>query len=253
MCGRFVITSAPEALRQLFGYSEQPNFPPRHNISPTQPIPVVINENGRHFRLMRWGFWPAWVKDPRKFTLLINARSESVKDKPAFKNAIRRRRCLIPADGYYEWQSSASGKRPYFIHRRDGGPIGFAGIAENWIGPNGEEVDTVAIVTAPASADLAVLHHRVPVTIRTDDFERWLDCRSDEAEGVTPLMRGPEVGEFVWHEVSMRVNHVANDDDQLVLPMTEEQREAEQSERAKKAGPRKTAVADIDDGQGSLF
>jgi len=115
MCGRFVITSAPEALRQLFGYLEQPNFPPRYNVAPTQPIPVVMTENGRHFRLMRWGFWPAWVKDPRKFTLLINARAESVKEKPAFKNAIRRRRCLIPADGYYEWQSFGSSKRPYFI------------------------------------------------------------------------------------------------------------------------------------------
>jgi putative SOS response-associated peptidase YedK len=253
MCGRFVITSAPEALRQLFGYLEQPNFPPRYNVAPTQPIPVVMSENSRHFRLMRWGFWPAWVKDPRKFTLLINARAESVKEKPAFKNAIRRRRCLIPADGYYEWQSFGGGKRPYFIHRRDGSPIGFAGIAETWVGPNGEEVDTVAIVTAPASADLAVLHHRVPVTIDADDFEFWLDCRSDEAESVTPLMRGPEVGEFVWREVSMRVNHVANDDAQLMLPITEEQREAEQSERTKKPSPRKTAAADFDDGQGSLF
>jgi putative SOS response-associated peptidase YedK len=253
MCGRFVITSAPEALRQLFGYLEQPNFPPRYNISPTQPIPVVISENGRHFRLMRWGLWPAWVKDPRKFTLLINARAESVKEKPAFKNAIRRRRCLIPADGYYEWHASGGIKRPYFIHRRDGRPVGFAGVAECWVGPNGEEVDTVAIVTAPASADLAVLHHRVPVTITPDEFEFWLDCRSDEAETVTPLMRGPEEGEFVWHEISSRVNRVANDDAQLILPITAEQREAEQSRPAKKASPRKAAVADPDDGQGSLF
>ncbi len=183
---------------------------------------------------MRWGLWPAWVKDPRKFTLLINARAESVKKKPAFKNAIRRRRCLIPADGYYEWQSLGGSKRPYFIHRRDGGPIGFAGIAETWVGPNGEEVDTVAIVTAPASADLAILHPRVPVTINADDFERWLDCRSDEADSVTPLMRGPKEGEFAWHEVSMRVNHVANDDAQLVLPITAEQREAEQTKPARK-------------------
>jgi putative SOS response-associated peptidase YedK len=253
MCGRYVITSPPEALRQLFGYLEQPNFPPRYNIAPTQPIPVMMSENGRNFRLMRWGLWPAWVKDPRKFTLLINARAETVKEKPAFKNAIRRRRCLIPADGYYEWQSVEGTKRPYFIHRRDGHPIGFAGLAETWIGPNGEEVDTVAIVTAPASADLAVLHHRVPVTINAADFERWLDCRADEADTVTPLMRGPDVGEFVWHEVSMRVNHVANDDAQLVLPMTDEQRETEQTKPAKKASPGKIAAADSDDGQGSLF
>ncbi|WP_298260426.1 SOS response-associated peptidase [Bradyrhizobium sp.] len=252
MCGRFVITSPPEALRQFFGYFEQPNFPPRFNVAPTQPIPVVINHDGRHFRLMRWGFWPAWVKDPRKFTHLINARAETVKEKPAFKNAIRRRRCLIPADGYYEWQSMEGGKRPYFVHRRDGAPIAFAGVAETWIGPNGEEVETVAIVTAPASVDLAVLHPRVPVAIAPLDFGFWLDCRSDEADSVTPLMRGPEKGEFAWHEISSRVNHVANDDAQLVLPITEEQREAERP-KPKKASARKVASADFDDGQGSLF
>jgi putative SOS response-associated peptidase YedK len=213
---------------------------------------VVINDDGRHFRLMRWGLWPAWVKDPRKFTLLINARAESIKEKPAFKNAIRRRRCLIPADGYYEWHTFDGGKRPYFIHRRDGRSIGFAAVSETWVGPNGEEVDTVAIVTAAASADLAVLHHRVPVTIAPDDFERWLDCRSDEAETVTPLMRGPEEGEFAWHEISTRVNHVANDDAQLILPITAEERETEQSKRAKPSA-RKTSAADVDDGQGSLF
>jgi putative SOS response-associated peptidase YedK len=253
MCGRFVITSPPEALRQIFGYPELPNFPPRFNISPTQPIPVVLEEDSRHFRLMRWGLWPAWVKDVRKFTLLINARSESVQEKPAFKNAIRRRRCLIPADGYYEWKSSEQGKRPYFIYRRDGRPVAFAGLAETWVGPNGEEVDTVAIVTAPASAELAELHHRVPVTIEPDHFEVWLDCRAHNVDEVTPLMRGPEVGEFAWHEVSARVNHVANDDAQLILPVTKEQREAETPKPNKKSSPRKSAAASYDDGQGSLF
>jgi len=253
MCGRFVITSPPAALRQIFGYLEQPNFPPRHNIAPTQPIPVVIVENGiRHFRLMRWGLLPAWVKDPRKFTLLINARSETVLDKPAFRNAIRRRRCLIPADGYYEWQGSEKPKRPYFIYRRDGAPIGLAGLAETWVGPNGEELDTVAIVTAPAGADLSVLHHRVPATIAASDFERWLDCSDDSAEGVVALLTAPAEGEFVWHEVSTRVNRVANDDAQLILPITAEEREAEEPRSAKKA-PRKPAPAAPDDGQGSLF
>jgi putative SOS response-associated peptidase YedK len=252
MCGRFVISSSPQLLRQLFGYFEQPNFPPRFNVAPTQPIPVVVNDAGRHFRLMRWGLWPVWVKDPRKFTLLINARAETVKEKPAFKNAVRRRRCLVPADGYYEWQAIDGGKRPYFIYRRDGRPIGFAAVSETWIGPNGEEVDTVAIVTAPASADLAALHPRVPVTIAPDDFEFWLDCRSDEADSVTPLMRGPEEGEFAWHEISTRVNHVDNDDAQLILPIADEQREAERP-KPKKASPRKTASSASDDGQGSLF
>ena len=255
MCGRFVITSPPAALRQIFGYLEQPNFPPRYNIAPTQPVPVVILENGgRHFRLMRWGLVPSWVKDPRKFTLLINARSETVLDKPAFKNAIKRRRCLIPADGYYEWQDAGGRKRPFFIHRRDGRPVGFAALAETWMGPNGEETDSVAIVTAPASSDLAALHHRVPVTIAPEAFERWLDGRTNGAEDVMALLRGPLEGEFAWHEISTRVNRVVNDDAQLLLPITEEERAAEEPKPAKKAAPRKaTPVASEDDGQGSLF
>jgi putative SOS response-associated peptidase YedK len=255
MCGRFVITSPPEALRQVFGYIEQPNFPPRHNIAPTQPIPVVIIENGvRRFRLMRWGLLPAWVKDVRKFTLLINARAETVNEKPAFKNAMKRRRCLIPADGYYEWRASETRKRPHFIHRRDGGPIGLAGLAETWIGPNGEELDTVAIVTAPASADLAVLHPRVPVTIAPADFERWLDCNACDAETAMALLTAPEADEFVWHEISTRVNRVANDDAQLILPISAEEIAAEQPKPAKKPNQRKPEPATSDDdGQGSLF
>ena len=253
MCGRFVITSPPAALRQVFGYAEQPNFPPRYNVAPTQPIPVVIIENAtHHFRLMRWGLLPAWVKDPRTFTLLINARSDTLLEKPAFKNAFKRRRCLIPADGYYEWHTFENRKRPYFIHRRDGAPMGFAGLAETWMGPNGEELDTVAIVTTAASADLSALHHRVPVTIAPGDFDRWLDCRADNFEAAMGLLAAPEEGEFAWHEVSIRVNHVANDDAQLVLPITAEQIAAEAPGPAKRATPRKQ-VAAPDDGQGSLF
>ena len=254
MCGRFVITSAPEALRRLFGYIDQPNFPPRYNVAPTQPVPVVIAENSiRHFRLMRWGFIPAWVKDPRGFALLINARAETVPDKPAFKNAFRRRRCLIPADGYYEWSQSEARKRPYFIHPRDGQPFGFAGLAETWIGPNGEELDTVAIVTTAASADLAVLHPRVPVTIARDDFDRWLDCAGEDAGDAMALLTAPGAGEFLWHEVSTRVNRVANDDAQLILPISAEGAAAE-ARPVKKVAPRKPApVTSSDDGQGSLF
>src|SRR5216684_3621061 len=251
MCGRFVITSPPAALRQAFGYVEQPNFPPRHNVAPTQPVPVVFLENGgRHFRLMRWGLIPAWTKDPRKISLMFNARSETVQDKPAFKNAIKRRRCLVPADGYYEWQDAGGRKRPHFIHRRDRRPIGFAALAETWVGPNGEEMDTVAIVTAPASADLSVLHHRVPVTIPPGDFDLWLDCATYDAETALALLIGPDEGEFVWHEVSTRVNRVANDDAQLILPITAEEIAAEEPKPAKKAAPRKPVPMASDDGQG---
>jgi putative SOS response-associated peptidase YedK len=254
MCGRFVITSTPAAMRQAFGYIDQPNFPPRHNIAPTQPIPVVIIEHGvRHFRLMRWGFWPAWVKDPRTFALLINARAETVLDKPAFKNAIRRRRCLIPADGYYEWPRAETRKRPYFIHPRNGRPFGFAGLAETWIGPNGEELDTVAIVTTAASGGLAELHHRVPVTIGPHDFERWLDCKNDEVDAAMSLLRPPRDGEFVWHEVSTRVNSAANDDAQLILPISAEEIAAEETKAAKSARKKAEPATSDNGGQGSLF
>ncbi len=265
MCGRFVITSSPEALRKLFGYADQPNFPARHNIAPTQPVPVVILENGeRRFRLMRWGLLPSWVKDPKKFALVFNARSETVLDKPAFKNAMKRRRCLIPADGYYEWQSSAKRKRPYFIHAADSEPIGFAGLAETWIGPNGEEMDTVAIVTAPAPPDMSILHHRVPVTIAPGDFDRWLDGNATDAEAASTLLASPAQGAFVWHEVSTAVNRVANDGPELIVPITAEQAALEEanittSKKSKRASEMaapqgtKTPKHSSGSGQGSLF
>ncbi len=118
MCARYVITSPAAAIRALFGYAERPDFPPRYNVAPTQPIPVVRLDAGkRTFALLRWGFVPAWVKDPRNFSLLVNARGESVLDKPSFRNAMRRRRCLIPADGFYEW-SDGTPRRPYFVRAK---------------------------------------------------------------------------------------------------------------------------------------
>lgn len=254
MCGRFVIASPPDVLRQLFGYGEQPNFPPRYNIAPTQPVPVVIVEQGiRRFRLMRWGLLPSWVKDPRAFTLLINARGETLLEKPAFRNAVRRRRCLVPADGYYEWQSVSGRKQPFFIHAHDRRPFGFAALAETWIGPHGEELDTVAIVTAAATGAMAGMHMRVPVTIAPDAFARWLDCTADDTSDVMPLLRAPAEGAFVWHRVSTRVNSVANDDAQLVLPISDDEIAAEQTKAVKPPGRRLVAAATRDDAQGSLF
>ena len=253
MCGRFVITSPPSAVRGVFEYSETPNFPAQHNIAPTQPVAVVLAEQGaRHFRLMRWGFIPSWVKNPRTFTLVINARAETIKEKPAFRNAIRRRRCLIPADGYYEWQSVAGQKYPYFIYPRRGGPIGFAGVAETWCGPNGEEVDTVAIITAAAKGGLASLHHRVPVTIAPTQFARWLDCAEVNADEAASLLVAPADDAFDWHRISREVNRVGNDDPVLIQPLSEQQIAAEAQPAKTKHTPRKPAAAD-DDRQGSLF
>jgi putative SOS response-associated peptidase YedK len=252
MCGRFVITSSPEALRRLFGYTEQPNLPARYNIAPTQPVPVVLAErSGRKFMLMRWGFVPAWAKDPKKFGLVINARSESVTEKPAFKNAIRRRRCLIPADGYYEWHEIGARKRPLFVYPANREPIAFAALWETWIGPNGEEVDTVAIVTTAASKDLASLHPRMPVTIEPKAHEIWLDCHNVEAEVATSLLIAPPQGMFAWHEVSTLVNSVANDDARLIAPVSAEE-SARLDAEAKKPRPKPSRKPTSSD-QGSLF
>jgi putative SOS response-associated peptidase YedK len=258
MCGRYVISSSPEALRRLFGYAEQPNYPARYNVAPTQPVPVVINghingHGGRHFRLMRWGLLPAWVKDPRKFALVINARSDTVQDKPAFRNALQRRRCLLPADGYYEWQDAGDRKRPFFIHRRDHAPIAFAGLAETWTGPNGEELDTVAIVTTAAAGEMAQLHHRVPVTIEPADFDRWLDCRAFDATAALALLVAPKAGLFTWHEVSNAVNRVANDSEQLILPISAEEATREELSAVAKKRASSSRSKSADNDQGSLF
>ena len=253
MCGRYVITTAPEALRRLFAYPEMPNFPARHNVAPTQPVPVILQDRGvRHFHLMRWGLLPAWVKDPRQFALVINARSETVQDKPAFKNAVRRRRCLLPADGYYEWQDLDGRKRPFFIRSGNGEPIAFAGLTETWTGPNGEELDTVAIVTTAAAPDMAPLHHRVPVTIAPHDFENWLDCAALDIDAAMALLVAPKSGSFVWHEVSTAVNYVANDDPQLILPISAEQAAAEQAVLLGKTSSRGRKKTPSED-QGSLI
>src|SRR6476646_8287301 len=188
MCGRFTVTSAPEAIRALFRYPEQPNFPPRYNVAPTQPIAVVrLDEGKRRFELMRWGLLPSWVKDPKAFSLVINARGESVLDKPAFRNAMTRRRCLIPADGFYEWQAGEP-KRPYFVRAKSGAPLAFAGLWETWTGPNGEELDTAAIVTTRSTRALAAIHERMPVIVAPEAFDLWLDCAAVEAEAAAALI-----------------------------------------------------------------
>jgi putative SOS response-associated peptidase YedK len=218
MCARYVITSPADAVRALFGYDELPNFPPRYNVAPTQPIPIVrLLDGKRSYALVRWGFLPAWVKDPRSFSLLINARGESVLDKPAFRNAMRRRRCLIPADGFYEW-ADGTPRRPYFVRPKAGGPIAFAGLWETWTGPNGEEVDTAAIVTTPANRLLAAIHDRMPVIVAPEAFNLWLDCATVDATTAAALMTPPADALLECYEVSNAVNRAANDSPELIAP-----------------------------------
>lgn len=178
MCGRFAITSPPEAVRGYFGYKDQPNFPAREAIRPTEPVPVVRLINGeRRFQLMRWGFIPGFVKDERDFPLLFNARAETLFEKASFRNAIRRRRCLFLADSFTEWQKldeKGRRKRAFTIRRPMGGLMAFAGVWECWQSPNGSEIDTAAIITTSANATLAAIHERMPVILDPRDFGAWL-------------------------------------------------------------------------------
>jgi putative SOS response-associated peptidase YedK len=218
MCARYVITSPAAAVRALFAYDEQPDFPPRYNVAPTQPIPIVrLRDGKRSFALVRWGFLPAWVKDPRGFSLLINARGESVQDKPAFRNAMRRRRCLIPADGFYEW-SDTQPRRPHFVRPKSGGLIAFAGLWETWTGPNGEEVDTAAIVTTQSNRLLAAIHDRMPVIVPPDAFNLWLDCAKVDDTTAAALLMPAADALLECYEVSTAVNRAANDSPGLIAP-----------------------------------
>jgi len=220
MCARYIITSPAAAVRALFGYDEQPDFPARYNVAPTQPIPIVrLFDGKRSFALARWGFVPDWVKDPRGYSLIVNARGESVLDKPSFRNAMRRRRCLIPADGFYEW-SDTSPRRPYFVRARAGGPMAFAGLWETWTGPNGEEVDTAAIITTPANRMLAPIHDRMPVIVAPQAFDLWLDCAKVDANTAAALLVPAPEGLLACYEVSPAVNRVTNDAPELIAPAT---------------------------------
>ena len=220
MCGRYAITTAPEAVRRLFRYPEQPNFPPRYNVAPTQPVPIVRMVDGqRHFSLVRWGLIPSWVKDPKTFTLLINARGESVNEKPAFRNAMKRRRCLFPADGFYEWKGLSGRKAAYFARLKSGGPLAFAGLWETWTGPNGEEMETAAIITTDANREMAQVHHRAPVIVPPDAFDFWLDTGNVDAKTAAALLAPAPNGSMQVYEVSPAVNRVANDSPALIEPI----------------------------------
>jgi putative SOS response-associated peptidase YedK len=232
-------------MQDTFGYAEQPNFPPRYNIAPTQPIPVVRLDNGRRsFALVRWGLIPGWVKDPRGFSLLINARAESVLDKPAFRNAMRRRRCLVPADGFYEWKQDGARKRPFYAAARR--LVAFAGVWEPWIGPNGEEVETACIITTAANRTLRTLHDRMPAVIPPQAFDLWLDCAKVDAETAAALLVPAPEDTFAPHEVSTAVNRAANDGAALIEPVVPGAPEPE----PKQVAPAKPKTSDA---QGSLF
>lgn len=235
MCGRFTITSPPAALRDLFGYDEQPNFPPRYNIAPTQPVPVILFEGGRRrFLLVRWGLVPSWAKafpgeveagspsgnatkQRKPQSVLINARAETIDEKPSFRGAFRHHRALMPADGFYEWRTTGSGpKQPFLIRRRaekngDRAPFAIAALWDTWMDSHGSEIDSCALVTTEANETLAPIHHRMPVILAEKDWNLWLDPSATEKE-LKALLRPAPDDLLEAIPVSTRINSVANDD-----------------------------------------
>jgi len=219
MCGRFVVRSSPEEIRRLLGYEDTPNFPPRYNVAPTQPIAIVrIDRGKRRFALTRWGLIPSWVKDPKQFALLINARAEGITQKASYRAAMQRRRCLVPADGFYEWQKTPGGKRPFYIHARGAGPMAFAGLWETWMDATGGEIDTAAIVTCPANAMLAPIHDRMPVVLAPEKYDAWLDTENVDAAAASALLKPAPEDMLQAYEISTRVNSVKNEGAELVEP-----------------------------------
>jgi putative SOS response-associated peptidase YedK len=235
MCGRYMLRADPALLRRAFGIDEISQTPrdlvPRFNIAPTQPVPIVRNRADRELKVIRraeggatrelatvrWGLIPAWAKDPSIGNRTINARAEGLADKPAFRAAFRSRRCIVPASGFYEWKRQGRGpKRPYLIRRRDGEPIGFAGLWESWRDPaTGEAVETCTIVTCEPNGLMAELHDRMPVILDPADYDRWLDPK---ASGAEELLRPCPAERLEAVPVSTRVNSPANDDESLLRP-----------------------------------
>ncbi|EJJ27857.1 SOS response-associated peptidase [Rhizobium sp. CF142] len=254
MCGRFALTEVVKDIAEVFSLAELEDFPARYNIAPTQPILVVISGEGqepgsnlpdRRALLVRWGFTPGWVKDPKEFPLLINARSETAIGKASFRAAMRHRRILIPASGFYEWHrpSKESGEKAqaYWIRPRRGGVIAFAGLMETWSSADGSEVDTGAILTTKANSAISSIHDRMPVVIHPEDFSRWLDCKTQEPREVAGLMQPVQEDFFEAIPVSDKVNKVANMGPDLQDPVP--------LEKVPKQPQKKTS----DDGQLSFF
>ncbi|MBB4007407.1 SOS response-associated peptidase [Allorhizobium taibaishanense] len=232
MCGRFALTVTPEEIMETFGLHEIDGFPPRFNIAPTQPILTVgaadagipgSNLPDRRSLLVRWGFLPGWVKDPADFPLLINARSETAAEKASFRGAMRHRRVLIPASGFYEWHRPAkdSGAKPqaYWIRPLKGKVVAFGGLVETFAAADGSEIDTGAILTTSANSRIGAIHNRMPVVIQPEDFSRWLDCKTNEPRHVADLMRPSGEDVFEAIPVSDKVNKVANTGADLQTPM----------------------------------
>ncbi len=222
MCGRLALTLPPDSVAHLFdaSFANLSNLEPRYNVCPTQSIVACVSgDDGRKIVSFRWGFIPRWYKKPSDGPLLINARSETIAEKPAFRSSARTRRCLIPATGFYEWtKADDGGKDPFYIYPAAAEAFAFAGVWRDWTSPEGDVLSTAAIVTCSANDDISAIHHRMPVIIQPDDFGLWL---GEEGKGAATLMQPAPSGTILSYRVSRDVNGSRSDNADLMAPLDE--------------------------------
>lgn len=214
MCGRFALYSDPFTLARRFEADAPPELSPRYNVAPSQNIPIVRDEGEkRRFALARWGLIPHWAKDMKIGYSTINARAETVSSKPAFRNAFRHRRCLIPADGFYEWQTipGSKVKKPWFIALRDREPMAFAGLWERWRSPEGKELESCSIIVTDANEIMRPIHDRMPVILAPDDWSVWLEPEAKDAGVLQGLLKPYSAEGMAAWPVSTKVNSPQND------------------------------------------
>ncbi len=219
MCGRYTLKTPIDVLAEYFEVEENPpSLTPSYNIAPTQEVATVVEEDEkRKLEVFRWGLIPSWAKDPSIGNKMINARAETVSEKPSFRSAFKKRRCLIVADGFYEWQKTDSGKQPYHFRMRDSSPFAFAGLWETW-DKEGEEIRSCSIITTDANDLMGEIHHRMPVILHPENYGVWLDQGFDEKEALIDLLRPYPPEEMEAYAVSRRVNRPANNEPSVIEP-----------------------------------
>lgn len=219
MCGRFGVPFRGEDLADALGapWHGEPLRGPRYNVAPTQHAPVLLDAGaeGRRLQMVRWGLIPSWAKDPSIGSKMINARAESVAEKPSFRTAFKKRRCLVPVGGFYEWKKEGKTKTPHWIHPASAGVVTFAGLWERWFPEGAEPVTTFTILTTGANGFMSALHDRMPVIVEPEDRDAWLDAKTDPA-AVSALLRPCAEDRLAAYAVSTRVNSPANEDETLI-------------------------------------
>ncbi|MBV6625779.1 MAG: SOS response-associated peptidase [Rivularia sp. (in: Bacteria)] len=226
MCGRFTLIAEPERLKEIFEISDISNceFEARYNIAPTQNVATVLSDSEsekRQCQLLRWGLIPSWSKDSKIGPRMINARAETLAEKPSFRSAFKRRRCLVLADGFYEWKNLANRKQPYYFQLQDKQPFAFAGLWEEWQSPENEKINSCTIITTDANELLQPIHHRMPVILQQPDYQKWLDPHVRNTELLQELLHPLQSEKMTSYAVSIRVNNPNHNSLECIKPERE--------------------------------